>query len=60
MPTGGKLSNAIPDRSGASGGVGGAALADAAPRLRDAGWAYALAILLLCAEWLVRRGRAMR
>jgi hypothetical protein len=44
----------------ASGGVGGAALADAAPRLRDAGWAYALAILLLCAEWLVRRGRAMR
>jgi hypothetical protein len=44
----------------ASGGVGGAALAGAGPRLRDAGWAYALAILLLCAEWLVRRGRGMR
>ena len=38
----------------------GAAAADAAPRLRDKGWAYALAILLLCAEWILRRRRGMR
>ncbi len=44
----------------ASGGVRGAAAADAAPRLRDKGWAYALAILLLCAEWILRRRRGMR
>ena len=34
--------------------------ADTAPRLRGAGWAYALAILLLCAEWLLRRRQGMR
>jgi hypothetical protein len=44
----------------ASGGVRGSAAADAAPRLRDRGWAYALAILLLCAEWLLRRRRGLR
>src|SRR5207302_3261204 len=44
----------------ASGGVRGAQTADLAPRLRDAGWAYALAILLLCAEWILRRRRGMR
>jgi uncharacterized protein YjeT (DUF2065 family) len=33
---------------------------DSAPRLRGAGWAYALAILMLCAEWLLRRRRGMR
>ena len=27
---------------------------------RTLGWAYALAILLLCAEWILRRRRGMR
>ena len=41
--------------------VGGGALSfDAAPRLRGAEWAYALAILLLCTEWVLRRRRGMR
>ncbi len=44
----------------ASATVGGAISTDAAPRLRSAGWAYALAILMLCAEWIVRRKRGMR
>lgn len=43
-----------------SGGVRGSAAADSAPRLRDEGWAYALAILLLCAEWILRRRRGLR
>jgi len=34
--------------------------ADAAPRIRGAGWAYAVAILLVCAEWILRRRRGMR
>jgi hypothetical protein len=34
--------------------------ADAAPRIRGAGWPYALAILLVCAEWILRRRRGMR
>jgi hypothetical protein len=34
--------------------------ADAAPRIRGAGWAYALAILLLCLEWILRRRRGLR
>ena len=38
----------------------GALSADAAPRIRGAGWAYALAILVLCAEWILRRRRGMR
>ena len=38
----------------------GALSADAAPRIRGAGWAYALAILLLCLEWLLRRRRGLR
>ncbi len=40
--------------------IRGSAAADAAPRLRADGWAYALAIGLLCLEWLVRRRRGMR
>ncbi|HEY4306479.1 MAG TPA: hypothetical protein VGM82_18535 [Gemmatimonadaceae bacterium] len=44
----------------ASGRVRGSVAADNAPRLRDKGWAYALAILLLCAEWILRRRRGMR
>ena len=43
-----------------SGAVRGAIAADAAPRLRTAGWAYALAIVMLCAEWILRRRRGMR
>ena len=34
--------------------------AETAPRLRGAGWAYALVILMLCAEWLLRRRHGMR
>ena len=44
----------------AAGAVRGAISADMGPRLRNAGWAYALAILLLCAEWILRRKRGMR
>jgi len=45
-----------------SGLVRGTVSADSAPRLRAGawGWAYALAILLLCAEWIMRRRRGMR
>ncbi len=42
------------------GAIGGARATGSAPRLRDMGWVYALAILLLCAEWLVRRRTGMR
>ena len=44
----------------ATAGSGGVLSADATPRLRLFGWAYALAILMLCAEWIVRRTRGMR
>ena len=44
----------------AGGAVRGAISLDTAPRLRGAGWVYALAILLLCAEWILRRRRGMR
>jgi hypothetical protein len=44
----------------AGGAVRGAVAADMAPRLRDRGWVYALAILMLCAEWILRRRRGMR
>jgi hypothetical protein len=43
-----------------SGAVKGSISADNAPRLREQWWAYALAILLLCAEWILRRRRGMR
>ena len=43
-----------------AGGVRGSVASDNAPRLRDKGWAYALAILMLCAEWVLRRRRGMR
>jgi hypothetical protein len=43
-----------------SGAVRGLIAADAGPRLRGAGWAYALAIGMLCAEWILRRRRGMR
>jgi hypothetical protein len=38
----------------------GAVTADVAPRLRGQGWAYALAILMLCAEWILRRRSGLR
>jgi hypothetical protein len=31
-----------------------------APRLADAGWPFALALLLLCAEWIARRSSGQR
>jgi hypothetical protein len=43
-----------------AGAIGGGVPVDAAPRLRSAGWAYALLLLLLCAEWVVRRRVGMR
>ena len=43
-----------------AGAVGGGIPVDAAPRLRSAGWAYALLLILLCAEWVVRRRLGMR
>jgi hypothetical protein len=43
-----------------AGEIGGGVPVDAAPRLRNAGWAYALLLLLLCAEWVVRRRVGMR
>jgi hypothetical protein len=44
----------------ASGAVGGGSSLETAPRLRNAGWAYALLLLLLCVEWVVRRRMGMR
>src|SRR5215831_250236 len=45
-----------------SGLVRGVVAADSAPRLRGGAWAwaYGLTILLLCAEWILRRRRGMR
>jgi hypothetical protein len=44
----------------ASGMVGRRAPADNARRARSAGWLYAVAIALLCAEWIVRRRVGLR
>jgi hypothetical protein len=40
--------------------VGRRARADDAPRARSTGWLYALAILLLCGEWVARRRAGLR
>jgi hypothetical protein len=40
--------------------VGGAAALGDAPALRSLGWVYALAVLLLCAEWGLRRRAGVR
>ena len=49
-----------PRRAIKSGAVGrGSSLADA-PRLRSMGWVYAIVILALCAEWLLRRRLGLR
>jgi hypothetical protein len=44
----------------ASGAVRGAIAADTAPRLRNKGWAYVLATLMLCLEWTLRRRKGLR
>ena len=43
-----------------SGAVGGEAALGDAPALRDRAWVYALVVLLLCAEWLLRRRVGLR
>ena len=43
-----------------SSAVGRRARSDDAHRARNAGWLYALAILLLCAEWVARRRAGLR
>ena len=43
-----------------SGNVGRRTRTDDAKRARNAGWLYALAILLLCAEWVLRRRVGLR
>jgi hypothetical protein len=49
-----------PRRAIKSGAVGrGGSLADA-PRLRSMGWVYAVVIVALCAEWLLRRRLGLR
>jgi hypothetical protein len=51
----------IPRRATVRGGaVGGAAVAGESPSARELGWLYLLTVLLLCAEWLLRRKRGMR
>jgi hypothetical protein len=44
----------------ATGDIGGAAVTGEAPRLRNWGWAYLLAVGALCAEWLLRRRMGLR
>jgi hypothetical protein len=41
-------------------GAGAAGPTGAAPLLRERGWAFALLIVLLCAEWVLRRRVGMR
>ncbi len=43
-----------------SGAVGGESAVGEAPALRDWKWMYAVAILLLCVEWLMRRRVGLR
>ncbi len=43
-----------------TGAVGGASVAGAAPSARDFGWFFVAAVLLLCAEWLLRRRAGLR
>lgn len=51
----------VPRRSGTvSGAVGGEPAIGEAPGLRDRGWVFVLAVLLLCAEWLLRRRAGLR
>jgi hypothetical protein len=43
-----------------SGAVGGTGVGGDAPTARDFGWLFLLAVLLLCAEWLLRRRVGLR
>jgi hypothetical protein len=43
-----------------SGSVGSAAANRDAPRARNAGWLFGIAIAGLCAEWIVRRRMGLR
>jgi hypothetical protein len=43
-----------------AGAIGDAPALGAAPRLRTIPWIYAVALALLCAEWIVRRRRGWR
>ncbi len=43
-----------------AGGVGGQPALAAAPSVRQAGWAYLLLLVALCAEWLLRRRVGLR
>lgn len=43
-----------------SGRIGRRAIADDAPRARNAGWLYVLVVALLCAEWVLRRRLGLR
>lgn len=43
-----------------SGAVGSAPAADRAPRARTIWWLYAIALLALCAEWILRRKVGLR
>ena len=49
-----------PPRHGAQWCVGGAAALGDPPTARALGWLYGLAILALCAEWLLRRRAGLR
>ena len=40
--------------------VGGEPAVGDAPLLRDYGWVYALAVIVLCAEWMLRRRAGLR
>jgi hypothetical protein len=51
----------IPRRSAVrSGAVGGEPALGEAPELREQAWIYVLIVLLLCAEWLLRRRVGLR
>jgi hypothetical protein len=43
-----------------NGAVGGASVAGEAPTARDFNWLLAVAVVLLCAEWLLRRRAGLR
>ena len=44
----------------AAGPIGGAPALGEPPALRSLGWVYGLAVLLLCAEWMLRRRAGVR
>jgi hypothetical protein len=44
----------------ATGAIGGGGATETAPRLRKLGWVYALLLVFLCVEWIVRKRVGMR